>query len=135
MSARDFLSKFKSWKPQRGDEAAERRTHTVIIVAYPQAIPPPPPRAHPELVPDVPGVVQLDLTDLENVLREQRLQTPGGEALRILDECQAQAEADDTRDDAVPGTDAAGVPIPHYYMLAWRYGQHAIVLGASGVKT
>ncbi len=24
-------------------------------------------------------------------------------------------------------TDAAGVPIPHYYMLAWRYGQHAIV--------
>ena len=127
MSARDFLSKFKSWKPQRGDEAAERRTHTVIIVAYPQAIPPPPPRAHPELVPDVPGVVQLDLTDLENVLREQRLQTPGGEALRILDECQAQAEADDTRDDAVPGTDAAGVPIPHYYMLAWRYGQHAIV--------
>jgi hypothetical protein len=70
-------------------------------------------------------VVQLDLADLEHVLREQRLQTPGGEALRVLAEAEAEAEAE--REDAVPGTDAAGVPIPHYYMLAWRYGQHAIV--------
>ena len=125
MRSKDFLDKFESWKPQRGDEAAERRTHTVIIVAYPQAIPSPSPRARPEPVPDVPGVVQLDLADLEHVLREQRLQTPGGEALRVLAEAEAEAEAE--RENAVPGTDAAGVPIPHYYMLAWRYGQHAIV--------
>lgn len=66
-------------------------------------------------------VVQLDLADLDDVLRVQRLRTPGGEALRLLDEVQ------ETDDAPVPGTDDAGVPIAHYYMLAWRYGQHAIV--------
>ena len=36
---------------------------------------------------------------------------------------------------SAPGTDAAGVPIPHYYMLAWRYGQHAIVHRRLGRET
>ena len=124
MSVAEFLERYEKWRPRVGDEAANRRTHIVIIRQRPAVVLPDIPTVFPVPAQQFPAGRQpwedqlVPIDELSNQMANE-LNT-----LRVEDD-QEEVVANELEEEADAGPLKSGdsvTSLDHHFAIAFRYG-------------